>query len=174
MNVDITRIQLDQKDKLLNLYNLYLYDLSQYTGEDPQDNGEFDPTNTYLYLEREELYPFFLQYEEKTIGFILICSPPFVPEGIDYTVQELFLLKKYRGMNLASKGVAKVLKQFEGKISISQLEANKPAVNFWKKYYQKYNLKIVEEEENIEIEDLEGVHKVITQTFEILKCNKIK
>jgi len=166
MNVDLKRIQLDQKEKFLNLYNLYLYDLSQYTGEDPQDNGVFDPTNTYLYLEREELFPFFLQYEDKTIGIILICSPPFVPAGIDYTVQELFLLKKYRGMNIASKAVAKVLTHFEGKFSISQLEANKPAVNFWKKYYQEYNINIVEEERSSEIDGLEGVHKILTQTFE--------
>jgi len=167
MNIEITRINKDQKDKFLNLYNLYLYDLSQYTGEDPQENGEFDPTNTFLYLERDDLYPFFIMYDEKTIGFILVCSSPFVPEGVDYTVQELFLLKKYRGMNFASKGVAKVFDQFKGKISISQLEVNKPAVSFWRKYYQEHNLKYTEEQESIEIEGLEGLHKVITQTIEI-------
>ncbi|WP_172251427.1 GNAT family N-acetyltransferase [Saccharibacillus deserti] len=169
MDVEIGRISKDQKDKFLNLYNLYLYDLSQYTGEDPQENGQFDPTNTYLYLERDELYPFFIKYEEKTVGFILVCSPPFVAGGVDYTIQELFLLRKYRGLNIASKGVAKVLGQFKGKISISQLEANKPAVYFWRKYYREHNLKYTEDQECIEINGLEGLHKVITQTIEIPK-----
>lgn len=121
MNIEITRINKEQKDKFLNLYNLYLYDLSQYTGEDPKENGKFDSTNTYLYLERDELHPFFIMYEEKTIEFILICSPPFVSERADYIVQELFLLKKYRGMNIASKGIEKVLVQFTGKISLVSL-----------------------------------------------------
>lgn len=167
MNIEITRINKEQKDKFLNLYNLYLYDLSQYTGEDPKENGKFDSTNTYLYLEREELHPFFIMYEEKTIGFILICSPPFEPDRVDYAVQELFLLKKYRGMNIVSKGIGKVLEQFKGKISISQLEVNKPAVSFWRKFYQEHNMKYTERQENIEIEGLEGLHKVITQSIEI-------
>lgn len=137
------------------------------TAEDPQENGKFDSTNTYLYLERDELHPFFIRYEDKIVGFVLICSPPFVPEGVDYTVQELFLLKKYQGMNIASKGIEMALDQFKGKITISQLEANKPAVSFWKKYYQEHNLRFSEEQESIEIEGLDGLHKVMTQTIEV-------
>lgn len=166
MAIEITRITKDQRDTFLNLYNLYLYDLSEYTAEDPEENGKFDPTNTYLYLERDELHPFFIRYLDKPIGFILVCSPPFVPEGVDYTIQELFLLKKYRGNNIASKGIEKVLDQFKGKFSIGQLEANKPAISFWKKYYQKHNIDFIEVRESIEIDGLEGLQKTVSQSFE--------
>ncbi|PZD97257.1 GNAT family N-acetyltransferase [Paenibacillus sambharensis] len=163
MHLEIVRINKGQMDKLLNLYNLYLYDLSQYTGEDPQENGVFDPTNTYLYLEREELHPFFIIYDGKAVGFVLVCSPPYTAPGIDYAVQELFLLKKYRGKNLASQAITKIFDQFKGKISISQLELNTPAVSFWRKYYQEHNLIYSEEQESIVIDGLEGQHTVITQ-----------
>lgn len=169
MSVKLERISIEQKDRFLNLYNLYLYDLSQYTGEDPKENGQFDPTNTYLYLERDELHPFFIKYEEQIIGFILVCSPPFVPEGVDYIIQELFLLKKYRGNNLASTSVAEILDRFRGKISISQLEENRPAVRFWKKYYQEHQLQYIEAQESIALNGLEGLHQIITQTIEIPK-----
>lgn len=170
MNVDIVKISKEHKNKFLSLYNLYLYDLSQYTGEDTQENGQYDPTNTYLYLERDELHPFFIEYEGKTVGFILICSPPFVPEGVDYTIQELFLLKKYRGKNIASICVSKVLERFEGNISISQLEENKPAVHFWKTYYREHNLNYTEVHDSIQLDGLDGWHKVLTQTFENAKA----
>lgn len=168
MDIEITKITKDQADTFLNLYNLYLYDLSEYTCEDPKDDGKFDPTNTYLYLEREELHPFFVMHLGKPIGFILVCSPPFVPEGVNFTIQELFLLRKYRGNRIASLGVEKVFKQLKGKISIGQLVENKPAVRFWKKYYEEHNIDFFEEQETIEIDGL-GLQKVISQTFEIPK-----
>lgn len=109
MNVQITSILAEQKELFLNLYNLYLYDLSEFSGEDLLEEGKYDPTNTYLYLERDELHPFLIQYEGEVIGFVLVCSPPYVPEEVDYTVQELFLVKKYRGQGLAAKAVDLVL-----------------------------------------------------------------
>ncbi|WKL00584.1 hypothetical protein Q0F98_26655 [Paenibacillus amylolyticus] len=69
MNVQITSILAEQKELFLNLYNLYLYDLSEFSGEDLRKEGTYDPTNTYLYLERDELHPFLIQYEGKVIGF---------------------------------------------------------------------------------------------------------
>ena len=164
MAVEIRKINADQKETFLNLYNLYLYDLSEYSSEDPKENGKFDPTNTYLYLEREELHPFFMMYQEKIIGFILVCSPPFVDEGINFTIQELFILKKYRGNGIASLAVEKVLKSFIGTISIGQLEKNKPAVRFWKKYYEEHNIEYIEKQKDMDIDGL-GMQKVISQTF---------
>jgi len=86
LNIEITRIARDQKETFLNLYNLYLYDLSEFTLEDPTNSGAFDPTNTCLYLEKDELHPYFIVNDSKIIGFILVCAPPFVPEDVDYTL----------------------------------------------------------------------------------------
>lgn len=167
MNIEITRIARDQKETFLNLYNLYLYDLSEFTLEDPTNSGMFDPTNTYIYLEKDELHPYFIVNDSKIIGFILVCAPPFVPEDVDYTVQELFILKKYRGTNIASITVEKVLGQLSGKISICQLAANQRAVAFWKKYYREHHIDYVETRECIPIDGLEGLQEVISQSFEI-------
>lgn len=167
LNIEITRITKEQKETFLNLYNLYLYDLSEFTLEDPTDNNTFDPTNTYLYLERAELQSYFIEYDRKIVGFILVCASPFVPEDVDYTVQELFILKKYRGTKIASITVEKVLGQLSGKISICQLAANQRAVAFWKKYYREHHIDYVEAQERIPIDGLEGLQEIISQSFEI-------
>lgn len=79
------------------------------------------------------------------------------------------MLKKYRGNNLASRSVTMVLDQFRGKISISQLEENRAAVRFWKKYYQEHQLQYIEAQESIELNGLEGLYQIITQSIEIPK-----
>lgn len=171
MNVQITRILAEKKELFLNLYNLYLYDLSEFSGEDLLEEGKFDPTNTYLYLERAELHPFFIQYEGKVIGFVLVCSPPYVDEDIDFTVQELFLVKKYRGQGLAAQAVDRVFAQFQGRFKVEQLANNRSAVSFWKKYYEHHHIEYVELEYSIEIENIAGSHRILSQTFVRARSN---
>jgi len=161
------KITKEQKDVFLNLYNLYLYDLSPFTGDEIKNDGKYDPTNTYLYVERDELHPYFIQYNDMIVGFVLLCSAPYVPEGIDFSIQELFVLKKYRGMNVAAQAVSLVLQQFSGRIAVAQLKNNEAALRFWRKYYKEQNISFVEEEETIEIEGLAGMHTLITQSFDI-------
>ncbi|MFJ2045429.1 GNAT family N-acetyltransferase [Paenibacillus taichungensis] len=171
MNVQITRIDKSQKELFLNLYNLYLYDLSEFSGEDLLEEGKFDPTNTYLYLERAELHPFFILDEGKVIGFVLVCSPPYVDEDIDFTVQELFLVKKYRGQGLAAQAVDLVFAQFQGRFKVEQLADNRSAVSFWKKYYEQHHIEYVESEYSIEIENIAGSHRILSQTFVRARTN---
>lgn len=165
MNVQITSILLEQKELFLNLYNLYLYDLSEFSGEELLEEGKYDPTNTYLYLERDELHPFLIQYEGKVIGFVLVCSPPYVPKEVNYTVQELFLVKKYRGQGLAAQAVDLVFAQFEGTFKVEQLANNAAAVSFWKRYYEQHQIEYTESEYNIEIDNITGTHRILSQTF---------
>ncbi|MBT2284895.1 GNAT family N-acetyltransferase [Paenibacillus polymyxa] len=165
MNVQIKSILAEQKELFLNLYNLYLYDLSEFSGEDLLKEGKYDPTNIYLYLERDELHPFLIKYEGKVIGFVLVCSPPYVPEGVDYTVQELFLVKKYRGQGLAAQVIDLVFAQFRGTFKVEQLANNAAAVSFWKRYYEQHHIEYTESEYNIEIDNITGSHRILSQTF---------
>lgn len=167
MSFRLARITRNQQEEFLNLYNLYLYDLSPFNGDELQENGKFDPTNTYLYLERDELHPFFIRYEERTVGFILVTSPPFVDEGIDYSIQELFLLRKYRGMNLASLAVEQVLATFKGRFRVAELKNNTAAVRFWNKFYKDHNIRYDEQEETIELDGLDAKHRVVYQDFTV-------
>ncbi|BFH68954.1 MAG: GNAT family N-acetyltransferase [Paenibacillus dendritiformis] len=169
MSLRIVEIYPDRKETFLNLYNLYLYELSAYTGEDIQADGTFEWNDTHLYFERNELHPYFITYDDRLAGFILVCSPPFVPKGIDYTIQELFVLKKYRGKNLASEAVIEVLNRFPGSYSVEQLKNNIAAVRFWKKFYKEQKIDFLEREDSIELEGLPGTYELLSQTFVISK-----
>ncbi|RRJ65237.1 GNAT family N-acetyltransferase [Paenibacillus oralis] len=173
MDVSISEILPEHKELFLNLYNLYLYDLSEYTGEDPAEDGRFDTSNNDLYLERKELFPYFIHYSGKMVGFVLVCAPPFVPDGIDYTVQELFLLKKYRGRQVAQTAVAEVMGRLSGRVRVEQLKNNAAAVAFWRSFYKRHSIIYTETAESVEIEGLPGVHELLAQTF-ALSSNSFK
>ncbi|MNM91945.1 hypothetical protein D3C76_63160 [compost metagenome] len=167
MDVRIATILPSQKALFFNLFNLYLHDLSAFTGEEPGDDGRFDLANTYLYLEREELHPYFIYCSGKVAGFLLVCAPPFVPEEIDFTVQEMFILHKYRGQKTAEKAVSEILRRLSGRIRVEQLQNNAIAVAFWKKIYRQHGITFVESIESVEIEGLPGFHEVLAQTFSL-------
>lgn len=99
------------------------------------------------------------------IGFVLVCSPPYVDDDVDYTVQELFLVKKYRGQGLAAQAVNLVFAQFQGRFKVEQLANNRSAVSFWKKYYEQLHIEYVESEYSIEIENVAGSHRILSQAF---------
>ncbi|MGG6310435.1 GNAT family N-acetyltransferase [Paenibacillus macerans] len=165
MDIRLMEILPEQQELFLNLYNLYLYELSAFTGEDPAEDGRFDLANTHLYLERKELLPYFVYCSGKVAGFVLVCTPPFVPEGIDYTLQELFLLKKYRGRQVAQTAVAEVMQRMSGQVRVEQLRNNAAAVSFWQKFYKRHSIAFEETVEIVEIEGLPGTHEMVAQTF---------
>ncbi|MDU7473574.1 MAG: GNAT family N-acetyltransferase [Paenibacillus macerans] len=165
MDIRITEILPEQKELFLNLYNLYLYDLSAFTGEDPAEDGRFDTSNNALYLERNELFPYFIYCSGKVAGFVLVCSPPFVPDEVDYAVQELFLLKKYRGRQIAQTAVAEVMGRLTGRVRVEQLKNNAAAAAFWRSFYKQHSIVYTETSESVEIEGLPGVHEMLAQTF---------
>ncbi|WP_025026930.1 GNAT family N-acetyltransferase [Caldalkalibacillus mannanilyticus] len=167
MVAQLTQIRDNQKERFLNLYNLYLYDLSGFLGDDPRSDGKFDANHAYVYIEKKELYPFFIEAENKVVGFILVCAHPYVPEGVDYTIQELFVLKKYRGRNIATQAVKLVFDQFQGRYKVEQLKINKLATTFWDKVYKDLTIETTRGEESIEIEGISGTHKLVSQIFDI-------
>ncbi|MGZ7440479.1 GNAT family N-acetyltransferase [Paenibacillus sp. TH7-28] len=173
MDVCISEILPEHRELFLNLYNLYLYDLSQFTGEDPAEDGRFDTSNNDLYLERKELFPYFIHCSGNVAGFVLVCAPPFVPNGIDYTIQELFLLKKYRGRQIAQTAVAEVIRRLSGRVRVEQLKNNAAAVAFWRSFYKRHAIIYAETSESVEIEGVPGVHEMLAQTF-TLSSNSLK
>ncbi|MEF2965330.1 GNAT family N-acetyltransferase [Paenibacillus sp. M1] len=167
MKVQLSILSKHEQELFYNLYNLYLYELSSYTREDIRENGKYDMGNNYLYLEKEALFPYLISADSRIAGFVLMCTPPYTPKGIQFSIQELFLLRKYRGQNLAAEAVRRIFRLHPGSYHIEQLANNQPAVSFWKKLYTKLNIAYKEELNSIEMDGLPGVHHILSQTFSV-------
>jgi len=160
--VNLVPVAQEKQNKLENLMTLYLHDLSQYAQDlKVNEDGRFEYDGLELFFKREGLHPYFINLQTETVGFILLNSGKFVPADIDYCVNELFLLKGYRGKGIAAAAINELTKTYPGKYLVAQLANNKPAIDFWRSLYKRNNIEFEEKEETFD-----GL-QCITQIFSV-------
>lgn len=99
----VIKVQLINKNEayiIKNLYPLYLYDLSEHYVRFPNAHGIYEESDEFktlsdqyevqnIWWEKPDcLYPYLIFVEDKPAGFILIATPPYCSEGIDYFVND--------------------------------------------------------------------------------------
>ncbi|UNK21045.1 GNAT family N-acetyltransferase [Paenibacillus sp. N3/727] len=131
MNIEFKTITESEKTIFENLFNYYLCELSLYSLEEVGPDGKYEMEDIPQYYIDDRLFPYLITVDNNVAGFILVVSPPYVSEGIDYSVQELFVLPKYRGTGIAKKATMHIFKQFKGHYNIGMFRTNTRAVNFW-------------------------------------------
>ncbi|KAA0543165.1 GNAT family N-acetyltransferase [Bacillus sp. BGMRC 2118] len=162
MSITIQQVQEKDKDVLYNLYSLYLHDLSRYTNSlEIKKDGSFELDVFASIWETDGLSPYFLYSGDSLIGFILLVERPFLEKEYDYSINDIFILNKYRGKGFALQAIDMIFQQKKGRYFIIELVSNVPAVHFWKIVYD--NLKITFEE----IEQIIDEDPVLIQTFQI-------
>lgn len=161
MEVEVNLSSKNEAYIIKNLYPLYLHDLSELYGDLPNSHGIFEESDDYVTLndqydvqniwweKQDVLFPFLIKVDKKPAGFILIASPPYCNKGIAYFVNEMFLLRPFRGKGIAEFAAVKVFEQFQGKWELftnPSAEKNKVGQNFWRKTISNYtNGKFIEE-----------------------------
>lgn len=133
MKAAIQPITDTNKEPFENLFNYYLYELSAYSQEDVGTKGTYEMEDISPYYRDERLYPYFITFNDKIVGFILVTSPPYVAQGVDCSVQELFVLPKYRGTDIAKDAVMQIFTLHPGKYEVGMFKWNVKAVKFWTK-----------------------------------------
>jgi len=136
-----------------NLYPLYLYDLSEIYGNFPNQYGiyEEEPIKTLTeqyhiqdawFQNPESLYPFIIFVDKKPAGFALISKGKYAPRGTDYFVYEFFLLRPYRGKNIAEIAAINLFNKFRGnwELYTNPTSTNKQGQSFWHKTVNNYTL----------------------------------
>lgn len=162
VEVGLIPVKLEEKCILENYLSLYLHDLSEYTNDlKVCKDGRFQYKGLELYFKREELKPYFIYFNDEVIGFILLNTGRFVPQDIDYSIHEMFILRSYRGRGIAAKAITKLFSDHQGIYKIQQMERNLPAISFWKKFYKAEKINYHET-----VEALDNI-RCYTQVFKI-------
>jgi aminoglycoside 6'-N-acetyltransferase I len=127
-----------------NLYPLYLHDLSEFSGEKPNQHGILEPNAVATLAEQGEvqtiwwqkpdvLFPFIIQADDRIAGFAFVARPPYVPEKIDHVLQEFFLLRSFRRTGIGRRAAFEIFNRFPGRWQLEVLAKNFPAQAFWRK-----------------------------------------
>jgi len=141
---------------------MYLHDMSEFADFLKLSvDGSYKYQNLHYYWEKDELSAFFIKIDSEIAGFVLSNKPPYIPDDCEISIQEFFILKKFRGKGFGMEAALKFLERFPGKYFIAQLRNNKPAIEFWHSVYSTLRLEYDEREE------IDSGVKILTQRFTI-------
>ena len=114
MDVLVVEASFQEKPVLHRLMQLYLYDSTEFTGEDAGQDGVFTYRYFYEYWHETERFPFLIYCGVNLAGFSLVNSHTMVLEqGAGRSIAEFFVMRKYRrrgvGRRAASYGSGELL-----------------------------------------------------------------
>lgn len=117
----------DDFDLLGRLLQLYLYDFSEYTGDDADDEGSFHYAWLDAYRHEPDRYAYVVRVEGHPAGFAL------VRQGDPTEMAEFFVLKKYRRDGVGLRAARLLFDAHPGPWSVMQLATNPEATSFWRR-----------------------------------------
>ncbi|MDM1362391.1 GNAT family N-acetyltransferase [Myroides marinus] len=132
--ISIDKVQLDEKQVLRNLMQLYKYDFTEYDPEDLDLMGLYDYPYLDYYFVESDRYAYFIRFNGVLAGFALVRYAEL--ELTKETVLELvefFVLKKYRREGIGSYAARDIVSKHSGKWKIGVISSNVPALSFWRK-----------------------------------------
>lgn len=134
MSFKIYEVKENEKQIILNLMQLYTYELSFF--EDETTNFQLLDTGLYamskyieLYWKEENRHPYVLKCNGNLAGFVL---ERFNEENLN-EIAEFFVINKYRKMGAGTFMAKEIFKRYKGKWEIRTLLKNKRAQEFWRK-----------------------------------------
>lgn len=151
MEVKVVLASEENANIIKNIYPLYLHDLSEVYGNVPNEYGiyEDEPIKTLAeqyevqsiwFQKPNKLFPFIIMVDGKPAGFDLVSTGEFAPKGMDYYVYEFFLLRPYRGKDIASIAAKQIFDMLSGKwgLYVAPSGKNPRAERFWRKTIKSY------------------------------------
>ena len=124
--VQVCPVAIEDKDVLGQLLELYLHDLSKFTGANVGSHGLYG----YFYLDdywtEPDRHPFLLRVENHWAGLALVRA------GSPHDMAEFFVMRKYRRNGVGRAAARLLFDRFPGEWQIRQLAANKAATKFWR------------------------------------------
>ena len=153
-NDKVKLIEIDKcKDVVLkNLVSLYLHDLSEFADDIKMNNeGKYEYGGIDYYFSEKELIPYLIYDDDEVAGFILFNTGKYAGSGqADCSIHELFVAKSFRSRGIATRAVRRLLEMHKGIYRVEQLEKNKLAISFWKRFYDKNKINYDEKVEVID------------------------
>jgi len=139
MQVTVEIADASQRDLVESLLQMYLHDLSEFSGVSVSDRGSYEYEYLDLYWTEDSRSAFLIRVAETLAGFALVRT-------LDRDVIEMaefFVVRKYRGQGVGRVAAEALFSKFCGTWQVAQHLKNLPAQAFWRRVigdyaYQKY------------------------------------
>ena len=137
MNYELKKVKESQKEILFRYLQYALYDGSQYTDNEIDENGVFKYTWFNNYFTDADREAYFIYYENKIIGFTMINENlKFSSNG--KSVAEFLIMPSYRRHHFGERVAMDIFNMHKGVWEVEPIENNPIAYKFWKNTISKY------------------------------------
>jgi predicted acetyltransferase len=139
MDLQITPASVEEREALITLVQLYVYDLSELLGFDVGDDGRFGTPALEPYWSDPRRHPFLIRVDGKLAGFALVHRQSRLTgdESI-IDMAEFFVMRRFRRHGVGGRAAAWLFDRFRGPWEVRQKADNLPATAFWRRAIRRY------------------------------------
>jgi len=127
--ISVTKIVESEEEILLNLWQKYMNNLSEFRSSISPIDGRYRDDRLRTYFSYEEHWSYLIRYQEDVAGFALIRKS----EPGTFLLGEFFIQSKFRKLGVGSQAVALLLGEFSGHWQIPFQKDNPNAAKFCKR-----------------------------------------
>lgn len=132
VNVELIPAGRSYEATLANLLALYLYDFSEITEIDMNEDGSFEYPHLSKYWDDAGRHAFLIRANGRLAGFVLVRSGSEITDdpGV-FDVAEFFVLRARRRCGVGMAAAQKTFERFAGVWEVRVIEENRAAQPFW-------------------------------------------
>lgn len=119
------------------MLQLYLHDLSPYSREDLNAQGEYNYPYFTEYWHESDRQSYSIRLFEKLVGFVFVNSYNILSDS-EYSIAEFFILRLYRRQGIGKIAASEIFNQNPGIWETRVLPTNQGAYKFWKQIIINY------------------------------------
>lgn len=120
-----------EKGVLRELLNLYLYDLSDLVGADPNEHGRFEYQYLDHYWTEPDRHAFLLRRDAAIAGFVMVNAH--TASGAAHGIAEFFVLHRHRRAGVGRAAATSAFVRFPGSWEVVTDRENARAAAFWRR-----------------------------------------
>lgn len=126
-----------EKPVLFAIMQLYLYDSSDYTGDEVGATGVYAYHYFDLYWTEDGRFPFLIMLDNQIVGLALVRQLERGPDPL-HQLAEFFIMRSYRRRGLGRAAATAVFDRFPGRWEVQQSAANHAGRAFWQRVIDDY------------------------------------
>ena len=137
----------DEEARLLNLWQLYMAELSEFREPSITVNGRYRDDRMRTYFAYDEHWAYQIMHQGDLAGFALIRKS----EPETYLIGEFFILSEFRKRGVGTAAVTELLRKFDGNWQIPFQTENSKAAKFWRETISYLGYSVIESEDSNEV-----------------------
>ncbi len=132
MEITLQLMEIGDKPLLVRLMEFYLYDFSEFSGEDVGEYGYYGYTHIDDYWNEPGRFPYLIRVDGQIAGFALICPHcGWRAEPDARCIGEFFVMRKYRHRGVGRTAAVRLFDRHPGPWEVSCWKTNPGAGRFW-------------------------------------------